>query len=185
MCIPVLTRTTPPKKSLTYLRHLSRQSHTLCHVPCLCPESCAFSPVALSHLPMTRRHSQTESPVGDRLLRLLHVPHRVCGDVVHQLLQVGQMHCTTVARVRASVRALRVTWLRVSPALPLPCMPHLAPASNHPAPRVQDPLSSTSLRAKQHWFLRQAAWSGGRVCTDLKHVTSSTGIRVPVFLSSM
>ena len=65
---------------------LSRQSHTLCHVPCLCPESCAFSPVALSHLPMTRRHSQTESPAGDRLLGLLHVPQRVCGYVVHQLL---------------------------------------------------------------------------------------------------
>ena len=181
MCIPVLTRTTPPKESRTFLRHLSRQSHTLCHVPYLCPESCTFSPVAFSHPPMTRRHSQTESPAGDRLLGFLHVPQRVCGDVVHQLLLFGHMHCTMVARVRASVRALRVTWLTVSLALPFSCMLHLAPASNHPAFRVPDPLSSTSLRANQQWFLRQAAWSGGHVCTDLKHVTSSIGIRVPVF----
>ena len=36
------------------------RSHTLYHSPCLCPESYAFSLVALLHHPTTRRHSQTE-----------------------------------------------------------------------------------------------------------------------------
>ena len=111
----------------------SRRSHTLCHSPCLCPVSCAFSLVVLSHHPTTRRNSQTESLASDPFIDPQHVFPQVCGDVAHPLLWIEHRHCTTVAKVRVSVRTLHVLWLTVSPELPFLGEPALAPSSTHPA----------------------------------------------------
>ena len=68
-----------------------------------------------------------------------HVFPQVCGDVAHPLLWLEHRHCTTVVKVRESVRALHVPWLTVSPEPPFLWESPQVPSSTHPTLRIQDP----------------------------------------------